>query len=152
MSWLLFICVVAVSQGKGLEFFNNALAFWATLCRPLRRAVCSALCTHGSAVSAVIRLDTFTGKAKAAGFTWTHLFPPSCWYTSNSGVKFDLIKRCLRTVRDYSGGVSMSGLGFCLTQTSAIRLCGVSFLEITCRQNSQPPVAFVLKRFCPSTA
>lgn len=38
MSWL-FILVVAVSQGKGLEFLIDILVFCAALCRPIRRAV-----------------------------------------------------------------------------------------------------------------
>lgn len=88
--------------------------------------MCSALCTDGSAVSAVIRLDAFTRKAKEEGHIWTHLFPLAGWYTLNPGVKLDVIRRCLRTVRDCSGGVSVPGLGFCLAQTPAIRLCGVS--------------------------
>jgi len=36
-------------------------------------------------------------------------------------------KRCLRTVRDYSGGASISGLGFCLARTFAMSVVWLSW-------------------------
>lgn len=55
MSWLLFILVGTVSQGKGLEVLIYILVCSAALYRPIRRVVTrSLLHPDGSAVSAVI--------------------------------------------------------------------------------------------------
>lgn len=55
MSWLLFILVATVSQGKDLEILICILVCSAALCRPIRRVVTrSLLHPDGSAVSAVI--------------------------------------------------------------------------------------------------
>lgn len=54
-------------------------------------------------------------KAKEVVCMWKHLFPLCCWYTSNMGENW-MQNKSLGTLRVYSGGASMSGLGFCLVQ------------------------------------
>lgn len=139
MSWLLFILVVAASQGKGLEILINILVFCAALCRPVRRAVCS---LHTVLLSSLyrwlcclrmIRLNSCMKKAKEVGFIWNHLFPLPCWHTSNSGGKLDTKK-----LRQDCKGLFWWSLHVRVRVSSCMNICnaferGVSLLEISCR-------------------